>query len=168
MSFRDLIPQNWGKKQLAERDAYQDPFSLAQNEMSQLINSLTQDFWSPMDIWGGRSWENLVPNLDVEETEKHFKITAELPGMDEKDVSVSLSKDTLTIKGEKKIEKEENKSNLHHVERSYGSFQRSVVLPAEVRKDKVEASFKKGLLTIILPKTRGNSNSQQDIPVKGE
>ncbi len=93
-----------------------------------------------------------APAVDVSESGEQITITAEVPGMDAKDIEISLVGDILTIKGEKKAEREEKGENFHMVERSYGSFSRSLKLPAGVDPDKVEASYKQGVLTIALPK----------------
>jgi HSP20 family protein len=94
-----------------------------------------------------------VPSLDVSETKDKVVVKAEVPGIDPKAIDISLSSDILTLKGEKKKEREEKDENYHLIERSYGSFSRSVRLPAEVQEDKVKASYKDGVLTITLPKT---------------
>jgi HSP20 family protein len=93
-----------------------------------------------------------APAVDVSETADQVVIKAEIPGMEAKDIDISLAGDVLTIKGEKKSEREEKKENYHLVERSYGSFSRSLKLPAAVDMDKVEASYKQGVLTISCPK----------------
>jgi HSP20 family protein len=93
------------------------------------------------------------PSLDVSESEDRIVVKAEAPGMDPKKIDISLSNGVLTLKGEKKREREEKNENFHLVERSYGSFSRSVRLPAEVAEDKVKANYKDGILTITLPKT---------------
>jgi HSP20 family protein len=94
-----------------------------------------------------------TPRTNVTETKDSLTITAELPGLEAKDVDVALSGDMLTIKGEKKQEKEEKDEYHHMVERSYGAFSRMVRLPAPVTADKIKASFKNGVLTVTLPKT---------------
>jgi len=94
-----------------------------------------------------------MPRLDVTENVKTFTVTAELPSISEKEIDLSIFGDTLTIKGEKKEEKEDTNKNYHHSERFYGSFMRSVPRPRHVDTDKMTASFKKGVLTIALPKT---------------
>lgn len=94
-----------------------------------------------------------VPSVDVSETKDQVVVKAEAPGIDPKEMDISLSGGVLTIKGEKKKEREEKDENYHLVERSYGSFSRSMRLPAEVQEDKVKASYKDGVLTITLPKT---------------
>jgi HSP20 family protein len=94
-----------------------------------------------------------APRTNVTETKDTLTITAELPGLEAKDVDVAISGDMLTIKGEKKQEKEEKDEYHHVVERSYGAFSRMVRLPATVAADKIKASFKNGVLTVSLPKT---------------
>jgi HSP20 family protein len=93
------------------------------------------------------------PSVDISQTKDKFVVKAELPGLDAKDVNVSISGDLLTIKGEKKKEEEEKDEHHHYMERYYGSFQRSFQLPVNVKTDKIEATFDKGVLTVTLPKT---------------
>ena len=94
-----------------------------------------------------------LPSVDVSETKNDIVVKAEMPGMDPKDIDVSLSDGHLLIKGEKKHEKEEKEEDYHFVERSYGSFVRSVHLPKEVKHDKISASYKNGVLKVVLPKS---------------
>jgi len=100
-------------------------------------------------IWE-REW---APSLEMSETKDNFVVKAEVPGIDAKDIDISLTGDVLTIKGEKRQEKEEKEEDYHLVERSYGSFSRSVRLPAEVESDRIKASYKNGILNITLPKS---------------
>ncbi|GAB4337370.1 MAG: Hsp20/alpha crystallin family protein [Candidatus Abyssubacteria bacterium] len=93
-----------------------------------------------------------VPAIDMYEDENKFVVKAELPGMTDKDIDVSVLDNTLTIKGEKKKEEEKKEENYHRIERAYGAFQRSIPLPNAVAVDKVKASFKNGVLEIELPK----------------
>jgi len=123
-------------------------------ELGRLRNEMDR-LWE--DFFGERRFfapaERLLhPSLDVAETKDRLMITAEIPGMDAKDIDISISGDTLTIKGEKKQEKEEKEENYHLLERSYGAFSRSIKLPAAVDADKVDATYKKGILKIALPK----------------
>jgi HSP20 family protein len=106
------------------------------------------------------------PTVDVSETKDNFVIKAELPGMDEKDVSVTISGDVLTIKGEKKKEEEEKDEQHYRVERYYGSFQRSFQLPSSVKADKIEADFEKGILKVTLPKVEEAKKKEVKIKVK--
>jgi HSP20 family protein len=109
------------------------------------------------------TWE---PRLDMSETKDTLTIKAELPGLESKDLDVSVSGDVLTIKGERKQEKDEKDEQRHIVERSYGTFVRMVRLPASVAQDKIKANFKNGVLTISLPKTE--EAMQKAIPVTVE
>ena len=107
-----------------------------------------------------------VPAIDMSEDEKVYKISAELPGIDAKDIDVSVSGGTLVLKGEKRQEKEEKDKNYHFSERAYGSFERSFPLPSSVDRDKVAADFSKGVLTITLPKTAAAQKPQKKIEIK--
>ena len=93
-----------------------------------------------------------APAVDVKETDTEIVVKAEVPGMDAKDINISVTGEVLTIKGEKKAEREEKEENYHLIERSHGSFSRSLVLPAAVDMDKIEAKYDKGVLTVSCPK----------------
>jgi HSP20 family protein len=120
----------------------------------------------------GSAWRPLstfsfsTPPIDLSEDEKAYKITAELPGLDAKDVDVSVSGNTLVLKGEKRQETEEKNKNYYFSERSYGSFQRAFELPASVDRDKVAADFAKGVLTVTLPKTAEAQKQAKKIEIK--
>ena len=96
-----------------------------------------------------REW---IPSIDVSETRDAIMVKADLPGMESKDIEVNLQSGTLTIKGEEKAEEEKRDEYFHYQERRRGSFQRSIRLPVDVKEDKVEASFKNGILNIKIPK----------------
>jgi HSP20 family protein len=100
------------------------------------------------------------PAMDIVEEDKDYKLTAELPGMAEKDIQVVVSGDTLTVKGEKKQETERKEKNYSLSERSYGSFQRTFYLPEGVDRDKIGAEFAKGVLTVTLPKSASAAKSK--------
>jgi HSP20 family protein len=110
----------------------------------------------------GREW---LPYLDVAETKNEIVVKAEVPGLEPKDIDISLSDGLLTIKGEKKQEREEKEENYHLVERSYGSFARSIRLPNEVQSDKINASYKNGVLKIVLPKSEEAKKKEVKIKV---
>ncbi len=111
----------------------------------------------------GMAW---APRLDVTETKDSLVVKAELPGLEVKDLDISVSGNTLTIKGEKQHEKEEKDEHHYLIERSYGAFSRMVELPAPVAADKIKAAFKNGVLTITLPKTE--EAKRKAIPIKVE
>jgi HSP20 family protein len=110
-------------------------------------------------------WD-IAPAVDVAEKDKEYEITAELPGLDEKNIEVKLANGTLTIKGEKKEEKEEKQKDYYVSERSYGSFMRSFQLPEGVDEGKIEASFAKGVLTVKLPKSAEARKNEKTISIK--
>lgn len=107
--------------------------------------------------------ESLWPSVDVSESKGKYTVTAELPGLEAKDVDVSIEGDVLTIRGEKKKESEEEGENFHRVERSYGSFSRSFRLAGHVNPDKVKAKFKNGVLTLTLPKSAETVGRQIEV-----
>ncbi|MGO9785457.1 MAG: Hsp20/alpha crystallin family protein [Stellaceae bacterium] len=107
-----------------------------------------------------------VPAVDVTEDDKAYKIAAEMPGVEEKDIDVSVNEDTLVLKGEKRQEKEEKGKNTYVSERSYGSFQRAFALPEGVDRGKIAADFSKGVLTVTLPKTPESQKQQKKIEIK--
>lgn len=113
-----------------------------------LFDSFFED-WSPEIFDKERTW---IPAFDISENEKEYTLTAELPGIDAKDLDITLSDGILTVKGEKKQEKEDKGENYHRIERSYGSFQRSFHIPEKVKTEKVDANFKDGILKLILEK----------------
>jgi HSP20 family protein len=140
--------------------------------MFELIPSLRRRGNDLPDVFEGfenmfkRMWENTmlpdltvdiernwVPRLDVSETDKVIEVSADLPGLDKKDIDISLENDVLVIKGERKEEFKETDKHVHRMERRYGAFYRSLRLPVEVKSDAIEASFKNGVLKITLPKT---------------
>ena len=108
----------------------------------------------------------LAPRIDIAETDRDYQITAEMPGVDEGDLDVSLAKGILTIRGEKKAEAEEKGKNFHRVERSYGIFERSVALPQDADAAKVEAEFKKGILKVQVAKLPTAIPQKRKIEVK--
>jgi HSP20 family protein len=126
-----------------------DPFPAFRREMERLFDSFGRDIGWPT---GDRRASATAPSIDVSETDNELRIDADLPGVEEKDVDVAISDNVLTIKGEKKEEKEEKKKDFHLVERSYGSFSRSLTLPFAADPAKAKATFKNGVLSITLPK----------------
>jgi HSP20 family protein len=109
-----------------------------------------------------------APRVDVAETDKEVTITADLPGLDEKDVQVTVDEDLLTIRGSRKDEREEKRKSYHLVERSYGEFHRSIPLPAGLDKDHAKAVFKKGVLTVTLPKLPEAQSKRKTITIESE
>jgi len=111
------------------------------------------------------SWD-IAPAVDVAEKEKEYEITAELPGLDEKNIELKLANGTLTIRGEKTEDKEEKRKDYHLSERSYGSFMRAFQLPDGIDESKIEASFAKGVLTVKVPKSTEAQKAEKTISIK--
>lgn len=123
------------------------------------------------NLFRGDRFEDLFPSLwmpalDVAETDDEYVVKVELPGVNRDDVQITVREDTLTVRGEKKQENETKKSDFHRVERSYGSFQRSFTLPTTVKTDKIDATYKEGILTITLPKAEEAKPKSIDVKVK--
>jgi HSP20 family protein len=133
--------------------------------MKRDMDRLWESFFEKGTLRGedGREW---LPSLDVAETKNEIVVKAEVPGLEPKDIDISLSDGLLTIKGEKKQEREEKEENYHLVERSYGSFARSIRLPNEVRSDKINASYKNGVLKVVLPKSEEAKKKEVKIKVQ--
>ena len=125
------------------------------------INRVFDEVWRGQRARGPQTW---VPPVDLLENEDEFKLVAELPGLASEDVKISLTENVLTLRGEKKAVKEEKIENWHHVERTYGTFERSVQLTSAVDPAKVTAKFKDGVLTVILPKS--NESRPRDIKIE--
>lgn len=164
----------------AATTAVTDSWQALRNEMDRVFDQFTEGFGMPsfgmpafrrmFDLaptWSTPSVMNFaVPAVDVTEDEKTYTVAAELPGMEEKDVEVTVTGDMLTIKGEKRAEKEEKEKNYYVSERSYGEFRRTFVLPEGIDREKIAATFAKGVLTVTMPKTVEAQKEQKKIEVK--
>jgi HSP20 family protein len=160
--FPSLIPFEWGGSSLLPKRRGYDPFA----RLHQEVEKVFEDFGRMMPMrWPGDG-EMADFKIDMSETDKEIRVTAELPGVEEKDVEVTLSGDLLTIKGEKKLEEERKKENYHVVERSYGAFERTFRLPYEVEEKDIAAEFDKGVLRIVLPKPAEARAETKKIEVK--
>ena len=125
-----------------------NPFMSLQRE----IDRLFEDFSHGFPSFSGNGASKLLPSMDVTETDKEIEITAELPGLEEKDVQINVADNLLTIRGEKRAEKEEKDKNYRLIERSYGAFERTLELPEGVNADAIKASIAKGVLKVTVPK----------------
>ncbi len=168
MNMRDLIP--WGRNERsssvpsAYRGEEANPFLTLHREMNQLFDDVfsrfdatVPSFFSPMPTW---------PKVEVAETENGIRVAAELPGMDEKDVEVSVIDNVLTIRGERKAHIDD--SERHFSERYYGRFERMIPLPFEVEDERAEASFENGVLTVTLPKSPRANARMKRIAITGK
>ena len=138
-------------------------FGNLQKDMERLFDRMGMAEW---ELPAMRTLGDFTPTLDFAENKDAFVVKAEIPGMDPQDITVALENQMLTLKGEKRLEKEEKDEHYHRMERTYGTFARTVRLPIAVDGSKVTAAFKNGLLTVTLPKAPGAKGST--IPVKAE
>lgn len=160
MSLRDLVPWRRREGRQLARQGEESPLQALQQEMNRLFDEFFHDVeLAPFEGEGGLG--SISPTVDVRETDKQIRISAELPGMDEKDIDVSLSENALTLRGEKQSEQKSDDERYHRIERSYGAFHRVVPLPAEVDPDKVDATFKNGVLNIVLPKVVASASAKK-------
>jgi HSP20 family protein len=134
------------------------------------MNQLFENFTRGIDMWRPPFVEPFFGDfqikLDIKDNDNQIIVNAEIPGVEQKDIEVLLTDETLSIKGEKKEQKEEQDKGYYRAERSYGSFQRMIPLPCAVERDHVDATFKNGILTIVLPKSKKPLNSAKKIEFK--
>lgn len=183
MQVKDLIPWARGDKAPETKENGANPIAQLQEEM----NRVFENFWSrfardtstvgstpyPISGFGGIAfggsgfpWNGTTPRADVVETDDGYEVTVELPGLEQKDVEVTLTDDLLTVKGEKKVEREDSKKGYYLSERAYGAFHRAIPLPPGVDSDKAEAVFRNGVLTVKLPQSAEAKARVRRIDVK--
>ncbi|MBI1366795.1 MAG: Hsp20 family protein [Alphaproteobacteria bacterium] len=167
--FKPLTLFNRGRNAptLSERSSG-DPFFRLQDEMNRLFDEAFASFGAP-SLWPSRSYSSgdVFPTLDLRETDESYEIEAELPGVSEKDIDVEVNDNILTIRGEKRTERDESgKKGYRLVERSYGSFARSIPLPTEIDPDHVDAVFKDGVLKLTLAKPPESVRRSKRIEIK--
>ncbi len=164
MTMRNMTPWKWGRSRVvpAAREAterYLEPLHYAMNE---LFREFTRSAFPGF----GEEQGTFYPDVNMTEDEREVKVTAELPGMDENDIEISLTDETLTIKGEKKTEREEKGKESYYMERTFGSFQRVLPLSGRIDATKADATFKKGVLSITLPKLEAGKAESKKIRIK--
>lgn len=168
---KSLIPWKKRHSSMATRQESGDPFVELHRQMNDLFESFFDDFggsWLPSRRRGGDLLDDRLPRFEVAETDKAVEVTAEFPGMDEKDLHVTVDEGRLTVGGEKKEEHEEKNKTVHFSERSYGSFHRSIPLPPGIDLEHIEARFKKGVLRISLPKNPEATDQRKHIAIQAE
>ena len=163
MSVRDLIP--WGRERSGPSvrgGEVMDPILSLHREMNRLFDDFLGSAGTRLPSAGvaGMGW----PHTDVVENDQEYRVTAELPGLEEKGIDLTFQDGVLTLKGEKKVEHDEG---ARYTERYFGRFQRSVGLGTDVDEDKVSASFKNGVLTVVLPKTAEAESKVKRISING-
>jgi HSP20 family protein len=164
MNIRELVPWSRGDRDrsLATRSGEMSPVVSLHREVNRLFDDVFRAFDDPR-AWGSRgAW----PTVDVDETDKEYQVTAELPGLEDKDVEVLLQDGVLTLRGEKKLETEGR--NRSYSERFYGRFERQISLDRDVDEDAVKATFKNGVLSVTVPKTARAIERTKRIPVNSE
>jgi HSP20 family protein len=163
--IRNLLPTVWRRSESPLRRAEENPFFALHREMNRMFD----DFFRGLDLSpfdSGRNMETFIPSIDMREDEKEVVVKAELPGMNEKDIEVTLADNGLTIQGEKKDEKEEQGKGYRHREASYGAFCRFIQLPEGLDIEKVDARFKNGVLTVTLARQEGARAKGKKISIK--
>lgn len=139
------------------------PLWSMQREINRLFDNFFEGGSQDDGSFGLSMW---TPAVDIAEHDNEYLVKVELPGIAKDDVKITLESNVLTIRGEKKQEKNGKKGNYHRVERSYGSFQRSFTLPTSVRSDSIDAAYADGILTITLPKAEEAKPKQIEVKVK--
>jgi HSP20 family protein len=147
-----------GGHSLAKRE---DPFSYLRNQINRVFEDFTGEQW-PAKTQG---FGEFSPRIDVTETDKAVKVCADIPGVEPRDIDVSVENGLLRIRGEKKSEREGNEKGSYRMERHYGSFERSISLPVEVDENKAKAEFTNGVLRLTLPKKPGAESKRKKIPI---
>lgn len=168
------------KKSIVKASGAFAPLATLREEIDSLFERFSQD-WPHLPKALGKGWTHpfasqgrqqntpnidLIPSVDISESDDSYKISMELPGMTEKDIELTLTDNLLTVNGEKKEEYKEKKKNYYISERSYGSFQRTFQIPTGVESKKINANYSKGVLNISLPKTELAKKSKRTIDVK--
>lgn len=184
MDLKKLAPWNWFKKEEEQQGTTlpvtvhrqgqsrsYSPMARFHQELDRMFDNFFHGFGFPSMGFGREHSlavpdEWLRPTLDVAASEKEYTISVELPGVDEKDVQLELSDDTLLIKGEKKQEKEEKEKNYYRMERSYGSFQRVLSLPEDAEHEGIGAVYRNGILKITIPRKAGPVRESRQIAIK--
>jgi len=146
---------------------YRDPFAEMRAEMDRLFDRFLGGsfFGRPAPSGSAEQAVTLAPNIDIRENDKEIIVEAELPGIDEKDIQVTVRDGVLSLKGEKKSERDEKKDTYHVIERSYGSFERSFALPDSADQDQIKADFNKGVLRVVIPKRAEAAKAEKKIPI---
>lgn len=166
MVLRDLIPVSRERSLPGERRRL-DPFHAMQREMNRMFEDVWQNFDLPVFRAGNGGFAEATPRVDVSETKKDIRVTAELPGMEEKDIEVTFADGLLTIQGEHKAETEEKDEDKRYFVRecSYGTFRRMLSVGDRVDQGKIKATFKNGELKVVLPKTKEAKEKVKKIPI---
>ena len=164
MTLRELTP--WRSSRAPARYRDLSPFRAFHRDIDRLFDEFFGSLDMPMPRGENRGFATLSPRLDVTETDKAYEVSVELPGIDEKDVELTLADGVLALKGAKKVDSEHKGTGRVHIERSFGSFRRSLSLPTDADEEKVTAAFKNGVLTVTLPKKPEAQPHHKKIEIK--
>ena len=179
MELKRFAPWNWFKKEnngsaIAVKHGSDEgggsrvPLAIWQDEMNRLFDDFgfgVQPFGSKSQWLEGISGSMLKPRLDLGANDKFYTVSIEIPGVNEKDITLEQTQDTLIIRGEKKQEKEEKKQHFYRMERSYGAFQRTLSLPGDANRDKIKAAFKNGVLNITIPRKEPTGSRSRQVEI---
>lgn len=169
MKARNSLPATQGNRNVVS------PFDVLQNRIDRMFEDFSSNFrmpsllsapWPTMPSVFGDGGFDVVPSLDLHETDDSITVAAELPGVEEKDIDISVADQMLTISGEKKSEYEHKEGDRYRSERSYGKFSRSISLPFDIDANKVEAKYDKGVLTLTIPKPAEAKMKTRKIAIK--
>ena len=168
MNLQKLSPWNWFRQEQAQsgelmpgqagRDL--DPFSRMHREMDRMF----EDFFGPRGP-SGEAPMLLRPSVDIAESKKEYRVSIEVPGVEEDDIDLTVEGQNLILSGEKRQETEDDDDGFHRVERHYGSFRRILTLPEDADSEGISAKFKKGVLDIRIPRTKESSTAQRRIDI---
>lgn len=172
MALKELVPWRWGGLRRWDENEggypmFRRDFDNLHREMDRLFDEFFRGTpFRSVGLPETFAFGDVTPTIDVAEDDKAFRVSVELPGMDEKDIDLSLADGLLTIRGEKKREHEDKGKDFYRKERSFGSFRRALPIPGDVDDSKIDAQFKKGVLMITLPKTEEAKKKVRHIDVK--
>ena len=153
MMYKNLFPIQPNSYNKPDHHNTDYPFFTIGKDINEFLNPFSQDFFENSFIDFRPLKQDRFPKVDISETKDNFLITADLPGIDEKNVNITLDDGMLTIKGEKKTDTEDKQGEFYSRERSYGEFQRSFEVPETIDENKIDASFSNGVLKVKMPKT---------------
>ncbi|QOC22109.1 Hsp20/alpha crystallin family protein [Wenzhouxiangella sp. AB-CW3] len=169
MNLQKLSPWNWFKREeqggsgdLLPARGSDDPLTRMHREIDRLFEGFFGAIDRPSDLQHGLV---LRPSIDIAESKKSYRISVEVPGVDEEDIDLTLDGDALIISGEKRQESEEDEDGYHRIERSYGSFRRVLTLPSDADPDGITANFRKGVLKIVIPRSKEGNGSRKRIEI---
>lgn len=173
MDIRKFNPSNWFRhededKSPALRRGDVSPRQAFHSEIDKMFDKFVNSFWNDRQPFFEKKEKLLKPDLDLRSTDTEYVLTVELPGVDENDVRIEIAGDTMEISGEKKYENEDkdDTQGVHRIERRYGFFRRTLVLPDDAKTDDISAAFSKGILTVAIPRTEPENRKQ--IPIQKE